>query len=263
MHPKFKNAYLKLAEAAEPIAKINKILREEHLFTYVQETNAKTRRRSLFARQNQSAVDAIGLAAGNAFFNIRAALDYGYWQVVSPFVTDEKKRRQIQFPMCREASRLDDAVKNRLAHLVSKNFFDTIVALRPHGEPGGNKLLYALEKGAAPDRHKDLTPVGDYKSISAEIIKRQVPDFPFDVINIGIGSWARDFQWPIKRLDVRSKVVGKLMPGSFFVFEKELDVPIEVIFVITEAGYRGPVIPTLHELCDLVKDTLSVMEGFA
>src|SRR5882757_9502921 len=135
-HPKFKNAYLKLDNAAEHITKVNEILQKQCPFSYVLETNTRTRQRATFAKKNEAVIDAIGVACGDAFYNIRAALDYGYWQVVHPFVPDERKRKNIQFPSCKEVGRLDEAIKQRFAHLVSQEFFDEILALRPCGDPG-------------------------------------------------------------------------------------------------------------------------------
>jgi hypothetical protein len=180
--------------------------------------------------------------------------------VVSPFVP-EKSQKGIQFPSCKEASRLKEAIKNRFAHFVSANFFDEIVALKPHGEFGGNRLLYVLEKAATPDRHRDLTPIADYTKITSEIIQRQVPDFPSGYYGVTFGSNYRDACWPAGRIDVRK--IGTLLPGSFNVFEKELAVPVDILFVVAEANYRGPVVSTLNELFDLVKTILAMMERYA
>ena len=260
MHPRFKNAYLKLDNAAQHIAKVNKLLRDQRPFTYVLETDTQARQRSTFAKKNEAVIDTLSVVIGDVCFNIRAALDYGYWQVVYPFVP-EPKQKAIQFPSAKEANQLDETIKNRFAHFVSDAFFNEIVALQPHGGDGGNKLLYVLEKAATPDRHRDLTPIGDYTRISSDMIRRQVPDFPRGFVNCGFGSCRRDVTWPLGSIDPLS--FGELQPPTFFIFDKELAVPVDAFVVIAETNYHGPLVPTLNELFSLVKKILTILERYA
>jgi hypothetical protein len=260
-HEKLKSAFLKLDNASEHIQKVNKILKEDRPFTYVLETDIQTSRRATFAKRDEAVIDKLALACGDAAHNLRSALDHAYSQIVLPFATTAGEKKAVQFPFCAGPQSLTEAVKNRLAHRVSQTFFDAIIALKPHGEPGGNKLLYLIEKMDIPDKHTDLTPMADYKTLSQEILRRQIPDFPKGVNNLGFGGFRRDISWPFTSVDMDS--VGRIVPPTTCVFEKELDVPVEIVFQIAAAKYQGPVIPTLNQILDVTKGVLTILERFA
>jgi len=267
---KLKGAHLKLDNAAIHIAKANELLEKKRPFTYVLETNTQTRKRATFAKENEAVTDELAVVCGDVFCNLRTALDFAYWQIVSPHVSSEKQRRNIQFPFCKrrlaigDDKGLEETITNRFADKVSPEFCDAIRSLKPYGEAGGNRLLYALEKAAMPERHSDYTPIGDYTRIDADMIRAQIQDFPSYLGGTFVfGSNRRDFVWDAGRIDIRERQIGSLVPGSFNVFEKELDVPVDVLFKIAEADYKGPVIPTLNQFSNVVREVLIVFEPFA
>jgi hypothetical protein len=55
--------------------------------------------------------------------------------------------------------------------------------------------------------------------------------------------------------------LGIAQPPTTNIFEKELDVPVDIIFVVTEPDYRGPVIPTINEFVDVTKKTIAIMKS--
>lgn len=255
----FKSANRRIDRASEHIRELEELVRDTRPFSYVLETNTQTRERATFAKKNEAVIDRVSVISGDVVHALHSALDYAYWDVVSPVTTNEGERRSIQFPFGKTADRLDEAVKNRLAHRVSDEFSDAIISLKAHGEPGGNELLYLINEIDNPAKHRTLTPVGDYTRISSEIIRRQVPDFPAGFVDCGFGQNRRDVGWTARSIDLTT--IGRIRPPSTCVFEKELDVPVDVVFVVASPDFSGPVIPTLHEMVNVVRSALDTMGG--
>jgi hypothetical protein len=259
---KFHSAELKLGNASKHVRDINELLEKSPPFSYVLETDTQSRQRSTFARKNEAVIDAIGLLCGDAAHNLRSALDHAYNEIVLPFAKTDGERKAVQFPFCDGPNRLAEAVKNRLAHRVSTSFFDKICSFKPHGEPSGAKLLYLVDKMNIPDKHRTLTPIGDYKRISGNILQRQVPDFPFRAFTGSFGNCYRDVVWHYQgSIDIET--LGSLRPPFTCVFEKKLDVPVDVIFEIAEANYRGPLVSTFHQMINVIRTVIDEMRPFA
>lgn len=257
----FKSAYLKAREAAKRIDELYVLIRETPPFTYVVETNTQTRQRATFAKRNEAVADDISVKLGGIFHELRSAIDHAYWEIVSPFATTPKEERAIQFPFSVTAHRLDEAISNRLGPRVGPEFVDAIKRLRPHGEPGGNELLYLIHEVNGTDKHRTLTPLGDYTRLSGEMVRRQIPDFPVGLHNISFAGCQRDIVWSLPHgVRIRPKVPGLPEPTKH---EEELDVPVDVVFRVGANGNLRPVIPTLYALVDVAKKTIKVMEPFA
>jgi hypothetical protein len=255
----FENAYLSIDRATECITQLNELFREHRPFSYVLETNTETGQRATFAKKNKPIIDRAAIIARDAVHTLRVALDYTYWEITSPFAKTAKEKRAVQFPFCERANGLNEAVKNRLANRVSQRFFDAIIGLKPYGEPGGNTLLYLIHSMDVPNKHRFPPPTGDYTRISSEIIRWQVPDFPSGLVDNCFGQNHRDVVWYNRHVDPSE--LGIAQPPTTNIFEKELDVPVDIIFVVTEPDYRGPVIPTINEFVDVTKKTIAIMKS--
>jgi hypothetical protein len=247
-------ALLKIDRATKHISELSELFEKERPFTYVVETNTNTRRRSTFAKENKSVINRAALMCGDSIHNIRSALDHAYWSVVSPFATNDRERRSVQFPFSESAARLDESIKNRLANRASDTFFKALLALKPHGEAGGNELLYLIHRLDVVDKHMLLIPTADYKRITSFIIQKQVPDFPSGMFYGGFGQNGRDVEWPMSPTQ-------PIPIGALAVFEQELDVPVDVVFQTTETGDVRHVVPTLHQLVDVAKKTIHIMRS--
>jgi hypothetical protein len=185
-----------------------------------------------------------------------SALDHAYWDIVSPFATTDRERRQIQFPFCEDPVRLEEAIKNALADRVAANFEAALKGLRPHGQPGGNKLLYLIHEFNILDKHRLLIPTGDYTRISSEIIRRQVPDFPGGIVADGhFGQNRRDMVWRVQRMN-RLKAAD-----TSGILEQELDVPVEIVFAISSLRNQRPMVPTLNALVDVAKESINLIRA--
>lgn len=253
-----RTAQLKLERAAERIAELSDLLREERPFRYILETNTITRERATYAKKNEAVIDRASLIAGDAAHNIRTALDHAWWDIVSPHVDGERALKAVQFPFSETAARLKEAVANRLAKRVSDRFFEAAVNLKPHGEAGGNRLLYLIDQIDIPDKHRTLTPTADYTRVSSDMLRRQIPDAPGFFGQASFGGNRRDIAWPLG--NIPKSALGQIVAPTYFMFEKELDVPVEIVFAVRAPDFRGPLISTLNQLIDVAKETINALK---
>ena len=230
---------------------LNESIAKNPPFTYVLETNHQTGNRSTFAKRDETEIANCALACGEIFQALRSSLDHAYWEIVSPFAKTPREERAVQFPFSETSARLAEAIKNRLANRVSGAFYEAIFALQPHGEAGGNKLLYLIDKLNVPDKHRSLTPIGDYKTISSNIIRRQVPDFPAGITNGSFGMNGRDVSWGFAS---PLGIIGRIV-------EQQLDVPVDIVLPIAELGNAAPMIPTMNELFRMADDSIRIMRA--
>lgn len=252
------SALVKLKRASKRIEELNAFLASERPFSYVLRTDTVTGERSTRAEKNEAVADEAAAVAGDAVHNIRSSLDHAYWEIVHPFATNRREENAIQFPFSQEAARLEEAVKNRLAARVSDKFFRTIMTLRPHGEATGNRMLYLIHLLDIPDKHRYLTPTADYKRITLPMIRRQVPDFPEFGGTMTFGGNRRgDARWQSRNIDPAT--LGGIVAPTLNVFEKKLDVPVEIVFAIRELDMLAPMVPTLNKLIEVARDTINTM----
>ena len=253
-------AILKVDRAAERIAELNTFLNETRPFRYFVKTDLDACKRSTFAEENHTAVDRTAIIIGDAAHNLRSALDFAYGEIVLPFATSPKERRAVQFPFSQTRDRLEEAVKNRLAHRVSDRFFKAIMRLLPHHEEGGNRMLAIIDEIDIPDKHTGLAPVADYRRISFDLLRTQIPDFPNLGGNIQVQGGVGDVQWPLNGIPPD---LGDAIPPFTGIFKKQIDVPIDIVIKVRGDGFGMPAVPTLNKLIDTVKGTIAIMRNEA
>ena len=254
-----KNAQLKIDRASKHISELCEVVEKEKPFQYMIQTDTNTGERATFAKANESAINSIKMIAGDVIHNLRSAIDYAYWDIVHPFVDADRSRKQVQFPFTSRAKSLEKTVTKRRARKVSESFFNTILSLKPYSENGGNKLLALIHELDILDKHRFPTPMGDYKKISTLMIKRQIPDFPSNIIDPGIGTCRRDVVWSIPVTILKYIDIGSIVPPSTCIFEKKIDVPVDIVFNISEFGYSGNVIETLDNMRTLSSKVVTLM----
>lgn len=257
------SAMLKVKRASKGVRDLNELFRERRPFTYVIETNTKTGERATFPKKNKPVVDESALLSGEIVHNLRSALDHAYWEIVSPFAKTDRERKKIQFPFCETAARLEIAVKDRLAGRVSPSFFKALIGLKPYGEAGGNELLYLIDKMDILDKHKLLIPTGDYTTLSSDVIRKLIPDFPFNLTNVGVMGARRHATWKVPAHTLRAHDIGALRPPTTYQFEKEIDVPVDIVFNVGAHGTARPVVPTLNAMVDVAQETIKIIRAAA
>lgn len=253
------SAALKIHRASEHINELNVLFQKMRPFTYVLETNTKTGQRATFAKRSETTIEKAAVICGDIVHNLRAALDHAYWEIVSPVATTDKERRNLQFPFSETEARLDEAVKTRLADRVSPTFYQALLDLKPHGEPGGNEFLALIHKLDIIDKHKLLVPTGDYTRLSSEMLIKQVPDFPRGLDNCGFGQNHRDVVWNIPPMNREERRSAKIPDSG--ILEQELNVPVDIVFTLEGSISLRPVIPTLHRLIDVADATVRIMRN--
>jgi hypothetical protein len=257
----FESSNLKVDRAAQHIRKLIKLLTENRAFSYVLETHTKTGQRATFAKKNEPIVHQAALICGDIVHNLRSGLDHAFWEVVSPFAATDDERRIIQFPFSKTAAGLNAARQNGLAERAGLKFVSAIKALRPYGEPGGNEMLWLVNEYNLRDKHRLLTAIGEYKQVTGSIIKRQIPDFPVsgtmsfgNTKGTGLGDIVWHSRGPFQIADL-----GSAVAPFTDVFERELDVPVDVVFEFGPGGRPRPVIQTLNGMRNAVAEAIIAM----
>jgi hypothetical protein len=243
------HAFAKIKLALKRIDELADRITRDPPFTYVLESDYRTGHRSTFAKRDEALIIDCALQCGDVLQALRTSLDYAFWDIVGPFAKTTNEERAIQFPFSETAARLPEVIKKKLAHRVGPSFYNAIVGLAPHGEEGGNKLLYLINKLNVSEKHRSLTPIGEFKLLSADHIRRQVPDFPLTGGEIRLGMSARDVMWPF------SPPLGSI--GS--IVEQRLDAPIVVALPIDELGCVAPMISTLKDFARVAENAIETI----
>jgi len=240
------NAELKINRAAKHVVELDELVREKHPFTFICETNTRTGKRTAFVKEDEPTVAAVSIISGDIVHNLRTALDHAYWGIVSPYATTPKEERTIQFPFSETAARLEEAVKNRFADRVSATFFQALIDLKPHGDSGGDELLYLVYQLDNLDKHRLLIPTCDETRLPYAQIERYLPGFP---VRASAGSVFTqcEFAW---RPDTLPADIGSAKTPTTNIFEQEIPIPIDIGLMILPALKSYPAIPTLGKLID-------------
>ncbi|SUZ32547.1 hypothetical protein ROE7235_02308 [Roseibaca ekhonensis] len=258
----FKSARLKIDRASEHISDINEILKEKRPFRYIVETDAKVGRRATMAVKDASVVDALSVRSGDAIHNLRSALDHAYGAVVSRVATTDRERRAIQFPFSEKASRLEESCRNRLAHKVSPEFLAAILDLKPHGEPGGNEMLYFMHALDVPDKHAHLVPTAYHVKFSAERLREQIPDFPAEISgDLTMSDNGRDVVWAVKPFTLHEWLISGVPRNG--ILKQEVNIPVDVCFQGRTQSGAMLTVPTLNRFVDVANNVVRVISRFA
>jgi hypothetical protein len=253
------SAALKVDRATKHIVELNELFRVTRPFSYILETNTKTGERATYAKKNEALIDLAALICGDAIHNLRAALDHAYWDIVSPFAVTDRERRLVQFPFCKTEAGLDAAIKQRLANRVSEAFGQALRGLKPYEEAGGNETLYLVDELDIADKHRLLVPTGDYSVLSSDFMRRQVPDFPAGIGPMSFSQNVRHAVWRAFPPMTRQQRRAAKMPSA--IFEKELDVPVQIVFSVPRSGNPRPIIPTLYQMAEVTKAAIATIRN--
>lgn len=255
------SAALKINRATEHIEELNELFREKRPFGYVLETNTKTSERATLTKKNEAVVNTGALLCGDAVHNLRSALDHAYWEIVSPRLDTDRELKSAQFPFSKTRDGLPKAIQQRFAHYAGMGFYCALLKLRPYGEPGGNELLYLVHSLDTIDKHKLLIPTADYTRVSSDAIIKFAPDFPQNVQigdSVVFGPGGRHIVWHFAgRLPTEQ--LGSIKPPTMHIFERELDVPVDIVFDIGTPGHGRPIIRTLDKMVDTTRETIEIM----
>lgn len=255
---KFKSAENKIRRARELIAEISNHLVTDPPYSYFLETNTTTLQKATFSKKNEESFDMIVTRCGEIIHNLRSALDHAYWQAVRPHV-EEKHEKSIQFPFSKDIGSLEQTIKTNLAHRVSDEFYSSIASVKPCAGKNGNILLYLIHKISIEDKHKFPIAAGNLTKLSSERIRELVLDFPPNITltNISISNSRRDIAWTGSFF--HPYFIGDVVPPTTHLFHKELDIPVDIIFTLTELDSGTSVVEILENMTNEIERVLSVM----
>lgn len=255
----------KIDRAVKLISEVREVLLEENLFHYIVQTNILTGERILRSDVNDIALSEVSVICGEVLHLIRSALDHAYWAVVSPVAAGNPSiEKKIQFPFSQSSTRLESEVKSRMAEKVGENFYKAIIDLRPHGDRGGNLYLYLIHILNIPDKHKYLIPIGDYKKVDLDAIKKKCPDFPSYMSGsfFASGNGRGDVRWTARnKLDLSE--VGRIVPPTTHLYKLKVNAKIDAVFSVKELEFRGEVISTLCKFVDVAKEAIKIIREAA
>ncbi len=251
------SALSKVHRASKHIKEVTNLFKENPPFSYVLQTNTVTFERFTKSKQNKAVIDEGCNIAGDAIHNLRAALDHAYFDIAKTIASGPRGLKSVQFPFSETRDGLETSVKNRLAHKVSDKFFNAIMELKPHGEAGGNKILYLIHQIDALDKHRFPVPTGDYKDISSNRILSEVPHYPNFLSDVHVSGCSTDVRWraPISF----SENLGEAISPSTIMFERQLKIPVKIVFKIGSHEDLWPMIPTLNAMVDETKNTIKII----
>lgn len=252
------SAHSKINRASKHIRELADLFNENRPFRYVLETNTVTNQRATMAKKNETVIQEARDIAGDAIHNLRAALDHAYFDIASPFASGDRGVKSVQFPFSVSADKFEAAAKIRLAHKVSPAFFVAIKSLRPYGETGGNKTLYRIHELDALDKHRFPVPTADYKTLRGAEMQSLIPHFPLGGDRtITLSQNSRDVVWfaPVR---VGENIGHSVFPTPFM-FEKDINIPVDIIFDVGENNAPMPIIPTLNAMVNATKESIRII----
>jgi hypothetical protein len=176
--------------------------------------------------------DAICLA-GDIVHNLRAALDHLAQQLAlvgSPTLTEEELRR-IEFPIAKSLSEYE-AQKARKVKGMRPKAVEAIDKLRPY--KGGNDALWRLRELDNTDKHRTLFTFG--------------PEFIFTA------DWLTGVY--------HFKTDDPHFSGIESDVEKDLKLEIQKAISEPQVGQANALLPSLHELVNMVEDLVRGFEPF-
>lgn len=238
------NATLKIERSSKHIKELQGYLKSNKPFKYCLETNYISGERATFADRNDEAANYAALIIGDVIHNLRAALDFTYWECTEKYSKSEGERAQIKFPITATEKSLKESVLPGLPTRVSPSFASALENLKPYRERGGNKKLCAIHDLDIMDKHKLLIPTGNFTEISSSKIKKLVPDFP--PINGGFGNNRRDVVWNIQPMTWTQRRKAKIPRSGIVV--KDLKISVNTVLNIGEFEFSSSVLDTLASL---------------
>jgi hypothetical protein len=257
------SASLKIDRAAKHVAELSELLRKNRPFVLVVQTYVETGQRTAFTKKNAAVVNDIALVCGDVVHNLRSALDHAYFDIVSPHCTTDKERRMIQFPFTSKTQELRKTLVDGYAHRAGTGFFCAMLKLRPHGEEGGNEMLYLLREASNLDKHRLLIPAVDYTSADGTKWKAAFPDIPLGIggENMTLALSSTTLKWV--QFDVPARLLGRSIADILRLYEREIDLRPDVVLQIGAMGRVCPLIPTLNQMINAVRETVSIMREAA
>lgn len=129
--------------------------------------------KSLSIKQEQPIPLALSAVLGDAVHNLRASLDLFAYHLIGHLGASEQG---VHFPFAWKPEKVRETIRSRQIHLAGEHVADAVAELDFY--LGGNPLLSGLHLLDIADKHRLIIPVGRVASLTANAIKKNLPEAP-------------------------------------------------------------------------------------
>jgi len=241
---------LKIKRASEQARDISFIIQEAFTgdrYAVFCDVDPPTGNRSLKIKLANPLPDSTPLIAAELIYHLRSALDQMTVELARANGTDDKG---VFFPFAGDAKEFYGVSTQRKIQKLAPADISAINALQPY--KGGNDVLWALGRLSNLDKHIDLIPIG---SVSRNTYIRNAT-FIADGGDLVIGAE------PCGRLDDGIAILSVGNTGRIdFECDTQIHVTGDVILGDVDFFKGWFLIPTLHQLVQLVDDIIQTIEA--
>ena len=244
MIPLFNGAKLKVKRADQHISElqqfISEFLKTDFCRIFI-EVDPNDGNQILKFQSIRDMPHELPLVIGDVIHNLRSALDLMTCEIVT--MAGESVDRNIEFLVRDDRDKLITAINDRKIKAAPKSIIDLIVdTIKPY--KGGNDALCALHDLDILDKHKLLIPVASVNALMGAVVE----DDSHNVFNFGRIMVGPSGKLNLVKTASKMKITKPGQPAFALLFDKGY--PFE----------GQPVIPTLHQLSQLVSGILQTIE---
>ena len=204
---------------------------------------------SIATKTDKPIPDEFAVIIGDAVHNLRAALDMGYFAIISRFTDREDN---IQYPLwALGGNRKESVLGRRLIQLAPKDVLAAVERSEPY--PGGKNHIYELDALDVRDKHRLAILTGRATSLTGDAIGLMLPlgaqkvSGAGTLTHVGKGeniffTWL-PFNHPLRQRGAFEDHVG-------------VNSPFDILFADGPFENRA-IVPTLVTLVSSVRDTVA------
>jgi hypothetical protein len=243
MDPTFKSSHLKIERAKHHISDLNAkvaAFAKRHPYRLLVEADPKAPGECYgVIRVREELPGIVPIILGDAVHNLRSALDHMACELVR---RNGGSTKRVQFPFAASGDDLEKAIKHGHIDRASPQVLDKVRSLKPYKR--GNEALRAVHDLDITDKHDSLVTVGQLAGF------RHI-----DLVGRGVTIEGVSFGPVIDGMQViRFSCDGKAQ------INHDHEIIVSVTFGRGQPFQGQPVIPTLHQLTELVDGVVRSFE---
>ena len=240
----FESARLKIERANKHIQDLHQSMQAiTHKQSYIPaiQHNSETGEYQLKITGAQVVVDW-SLALGDVVHNLRTALDHVVWELVAT-ITKQTPSKWVRFPFQKTRPELVGTINRGEIKSIGTDLIDLIVdEIKPYD--GGNDPLVALHRMDIMDKHHSLISV--------------ISQMDFDGLVIALMKSGEIRTLPVRMMGEQDYIA--LATAAEFKLADHGNTTFQVLFKEGGAFKDKPVIPTLHNMSQVVSSIVDVIE---
>lgn len=242
----FEGARLKVKRAEKHIDDFNDVIAafvQSDFCRLYAEPDPNTGNSIVKFEMTKGAPDDLSVILGDALHNLRSALDLAAYELV--LLAGEKPLKWVRFPVADDEAKLEAAINGGQIKIAGLDIVGLIVkTIRPYKGNGGNAALCALHDLDIEDKHCLLVPTFSVGALSGV-------DF-----SVGSNMWTDTFL----AVSADGAVVCPISAPGKFELHKHGQPLFNVSFGKGVPFEGQPVVPTLHQLSQLVGGIIKALE---